>query len=108
MGLLDDIKMKKDEYVMSEVEKSAKLRVPDSDQAVETAEPDEGSSLGKDARGRLMEEAVSVRHLMTHLPKNPYCPVCQAGKLVKAHHRRKAPNDESDLKFGEKCTAGTL
>ena len=55
-----------------------------------------------------MEEAVSVRHLLTHLPKTPYCPVCQAGKLVKAHHRRKVPNEDNVSEFGEKCTADTL
>ena len=108
MGLLDDITMKKDEYVISEVKKSAKLRVPDSDQAVETAEPEEGSSSGKSAKERLMEVAVSVRHLMTHLPKNPYCLVCQAGKLVKVHHRRRIPNEDNVIEFWQRCTADTL
>ena len=33
----------------------------------------------------LRGEAESVRHLLTHLPKNPYCPACQCGKLVSSH-----------------------
>ena len=29
----------------------------------------------------LKEEAKSIRHLMTHLPKNPYCDACQRAKI---------------------------
>ena len=78
---------------------------PDADHAVETAESAKG---GSGLKERLMTEATSVRHLLTHLPKNPCCPVCQAGKLVKNHHRRKTPNEDSVTSFGEKCTADTL
>ena len=79
--------------------------IPDTEQAVKTADSVKG---GSGLKERLMEEAVSVRHLLTHLPKNPYCPVCQAGKLVKAHHRRKVPSGDDVSTFGEKCTADTL
>ena len=75
-----------------------------SSEAVKTGK----AGLGGSREDRLKEEAVSVRHLLTHLPKNPYCPACQAGKLVKVHHRRKVPEEEVDLPFGEKCTADTL
>ena len=29
----------------------------------------------------LKAEAVSLRHLMTHMPKNPWCPACQRAKM---------------------------
>ena len=59
-------------------------------------------------KGRPLEEAVSVRHLVTHLPNGPCCPVCRAGRLVKVHLRRKVPNEDDVSTFGEKCTADTL
>ena len=37
-------------------------------------------------------EATSVYHLLTHTPKNPYCPACQRAKLQrKPHKSRKVP-----------------
>ena len=37
---------------------------------------------------RLRAEAVSVRHLMTHLPRNPYCGACAEAK-IRAHPARR-------------------
>ena len=37
----------------------------------------------------LKAEALSTHHLMTHSPKNPWCPVCQIAKMQKRPHRRK-------------------
>ena len=37
---------------------------------------------------RLRKEAVSLKHLLTHLPKNPYCQACLRAKLNKAPARR--------------------
>ncbi len=34
-------------------------------------------------------EAASLRHLMTHHPKNKYCPTCCIAKCQRAPHRRK-------------------
>ena len=72
---------------------------------VPTGKAAEGS-LSKESR--LREEAESVRHLLTHLPKNPYCPACQCGKLVKVHHRRRTPQEDAAATFGDKSTADTL
>ena len=91
---------------------SAPAKVPKPDgkpeavvSPVPTGKAAEGG-LSKEAR--LREEAESVRHLLTHLPKNPYCPACQCGKLVKVHHRRRIPQEDAAASFGDKCTADTL
>ena len=31
----------------------------------------------------------TLRHMLTHLPKNPYCPHCQRAKIENAKLRRK-------------------
>ena len=31
----------------------------------------------------LRKEATSAHHLLTHMPKNPFCPVCQRAKMYK-------------------------
>ena len=56
---------------------------PDSDlEDPEPPAPPEGE--GRDLRGeaKLREEATSPKHLFTHRPKNPFCPVCQKSKDV--------------------------
>ena len=35
-------------------------------------------------------EAMSTYHLLTHAPKNPYCPACQRAKLQRKPHRNKS------------------
>ena len=92
---------------------AADLFGPDFDQAAKADEGPKGSSMPDGSRKeRLMKEAESVRHLLTHLPKNPYCPVCQTGKLVKVHHRRRVPEaDEAvelpnDATLCERCGCG--
>ena len=36
----------------------------------------------------LRKETVSPRHLLTHEPKNLYCPVCRKAKLRRKRHER--------------------
>ncbi|CAE7040332.1 JNK [Symbiodinium sp. CCMP2592] len=57
----------------------------------------------------LREEAKSIRHLMTHLPKNPYCDACQRAKMenVKSF-RQDSPRDKGFEKFGEHVTIDTM
>ena len=52
-------------------------------------------------------EATSVYHMLTHSPKNPYCPACQRSKIQrKSNKRRKTPIAERyDAKeFGDVIT----
>ena len=43
------------------------------------------------AKDKLIAEAISVRHMMTHRPKNPMCEVCLRAKAFKSQARRKGP-----------------
>ena len=57
---------------------------------------------------RLRAEAVSLDHLLTHTPKNPYCISCMRGKMQQAHtsDRSKQLNrDPEPTAFGENVTA---
>ena len=63
---------------------------PDSDlEDPEPPAPPEGE--GRDLRGqaKLREEATSTKHLSTHRPKNPFCPVCPKAKMLAPHARKK-------------------
>ena len=53
-----------------------------------SAPPVDGVLPGKRERD-LKAEAVSVTHLMTHTPKNPYCAACQRSKVQRKPCRRK-------------------
>ena len=62
-----------------------------------------GSPPSPEPRARdLRAEAKSFRHLMTHLPKNPYCDACQRAKMENASRQRSAA---SALKVIEKNPA---
>jgi hypothetical protein len=58
-----------------------------------------------EARGRrdLKVEATSIRHLLTHLPKNPHCPSCQQAKMRQRYSHKGAFKREID-QFGEIIT----
>jgi hypothetical protein len=75
--------------------------------AAEPQEEDEGGVLGKPSGKPLKEEALSLRHLMTHMPKNPYCEACQRAKAqnkpARASHRAERPNAPKN--FGEQVSA---
>ena len=45
---------------------------------------------------RLKREAMSLEHLTLHAKKNPFCPHCQRGRMIKryAHRHRPDPEDE--------------
>jgi hypothetical protein len=73
-----------------------------------TDEPDlvEPPSLSK--REQLKIEATSASHLRDHLPKNPYCPSCQVGKMIRRSHGKKRDIAARPTKFGEQITADHL
>ena len=75
----------------------------------ESSVPDgEGSSDPKVAKGieALKKEAKSLHHLMTHIPKNPYCSVCNQAKMYKAPgYRTDGLRSVSASCFGDHITA---
>ena len=75
----------------------------------ESSVPDgEGSSDPKVAKGieALKKEAKSLHHLMTHVPKNPYCSVCNQAKMYKAPgYRTDGLRSVSASCFGDHITA---
>ena len=46
----------------------------------------------------LKVEAVSITHLMTHYPKNPWCPDCMKSKCPRKHCRRMLERDLPEIK----------
>ena len=57
----------------------------------------------------LRAEAKSLKHLMTHLPKNPYCDACQRAKMVNVKSFRHEGIDGYEFtKFGEHITLDTV
>ena len=80
--------------------------------AAEMAEadpPEGGAPKGKVALPPrdLVKEAVSVNHLMTHLPKNPHCSACQRAKIMTKPARRKLKGrrNRKVKRFGDIVTA---
>ena len=73
-------------------------------------EPDPGlpEERSPEEVNRLKKEAVSTRHLLTHLPKNPFCDACRRAKAKRPQRRQKG-NRPAELPppdhFGEQCTA---
>ena len=54
----------------------------------------------------LAEQAVSLRHLLTHEPKNPHCPTCQRAKMTaKPARRTRRHSGPPPVKFGDLITA---
>ena len=45
---------------------------------------------------RLRKEAASLRHQMLHLPKNPYCKICQRGKAQRVRRTRKTKKQKEE------------
>ena len=61
--------------------------------------PDEGGEVveikhpeGYRTEAQLRAEAKTLQHMMSHLPKNPFCPHCQRAKMENVRlHRRAVP-----------------
>ena len=55
---------------------------------------------------RLKNEAFSLKHLLTHLPKNPFCKTCQRAKPQRKQHRRRTKTlGPVPQNFGDQGTA---
>ena len=60
---------------------------------------------------RLRREAASIEHMMTHVPKNPFCSACSRAKTMARPHRANAPSDgygRLPEDFGDEVTADYL
>ena len=58
---------------------------------------------------RTEADAKTLRHMLTHLPKNPYCPHCQRAKMENVKLRRKGRAAAHDVaNFGDLATADTM
>ena len=54
-------------------------------------------------------DAKTLRHMLTHLPKNPYCPHCQRAKMENVKLRRKGGAAAHDVvSFGDLTTTDTM
>ena len=56
-------------------------------------------------RERLIEESRSLRHALTHYPKNRYCEVCRRAKMTAKVHRSRGdpdPEETPPLHFGHR------
>ena len=85
----------------------------DGDVTPQAVDLDEDQSKAAETRRNLQAEAKSLAHQLTHLPKNPWCPACQAAKMNKRHARRKKKFCEEfsaqlPRKFGDSVTADHL
>ena len=70
--------------------------------------PEDAEGTNSEASRRdLKKEALSIEHLMTHVPKNPWCPTCQRSKMQYKSHRRKskATRKERFKHWGDCVTA---
>ena len=90
--------------------------VPDADREVEPPlEGSKGSSSNVHDDGahkrslgekELKEEAKSVRHMLTHIPKNPFCDICTRAKMFKPPSRAVGGSTKVKAeKFGDHITA---
>ena len=60
-------------------------------------EPADDEAEDRESRDdRLKREATSLEHITLHAKKNPFCPHCQRGRMIKryAHRHRPEPEDE--------------
>ena len=55
----------------------------------------------------LRAEALSLNHLMAHLPKNPFCEACRKAKAIRTQKRKKVDGYKPTM-FGEQTTADHL
>ena len=57
----------------------------------------------------LREEARTLRHMMTHTPKNPFCETCKCAKMYIPTKRHKGESlTVESTKFGDRITADHL
>ena len=106
-----------DDGIAEGPERSEEPEADDADREVEPdgevapAEPEEPGDdrkrdLGKQA---LIREAASAEHMLTHVPKNPYCEVCNRAKMFKPVARANGGSSQIQCEnFGQHMTGDFL
>ena len=93
----DDEDLMGDEGPPTEAEKDERLKI----KPVENQR-----DMGKEA---LRREACSLQHLMTHVPKNPFCDICNRARMTKRTARSHGESKHvKATKFGDHITADHL
>ncbi len=89
-------------------ESSSAAPAPDPTDAGAVPPGEVGEGVGAASGQRdLKKEACSLKHLMTPLPKNPYCDACTRAKMKRKPRRQKenkAETSEAPTTFGEIVT----
>ena len=80
---------------------------PDDVESRDIIHPHDPEMYRRRERGKaaLKAEAKSKRHMLTHIPKNPYCDVCSKAKMYKPPGYAKGGSSMVDAKkFGDHVT----
>ena len=89
-----------------EVEPPVENRSKGSSSSVQDDDDGFKRSLGEKA---LKEEAKSIRHMLTHVPKNPFCDICTKAKMFKPPSRAVGGSTKVKAgKFGDHITANFI
>eukprot|EP00435_Cladocopium_sp_Y103_P006156 s2440_g2.t1 len=89
-----------------EVEPPSEPKSKGSSSHVQDDDVEEKRSLGEKA---LREEAKSIQHMLTHIPKNPFCDICQRAKMFKPPSYAVGGSTKVDAEnFGDHITADFL
>eukprot|EP00435_Cladocopium_sp_Y103_P051725 s387_g16.t1 len=89
-----------------EVEPPVEQKSRGSSSHVQDDNVEEKRSLGEKA---LREEAKSIQHMLTHIPKNPYCDICQRAKMFKPPSYAVGGSTKVEAEnFGDHITADFL
>ena len=91
------------------VEEEESYALPAEENVVDPLPPPEPEAVGEgeaDEKVDRRAEATSIRHLMTHEPKNKYCQTCQRAKITaKPTPQRKDSDHQTEYKeFGDLIT----
>ena len=84
---------------------------PDEDEVEDDVEGEDLEVVRKRDRGiaALKAEAKSRQHMLTHIPKNPYCEICAKAKMYKPPGYSKGGSSMVDAKkFGDHITGDYL
>ena len=77
--------------------------------AHELEDDDDVYELRETKKRDLYTEAKSMKHLLTHLPKNPHCSVCQRAKLENMKSRKKGGVEAFGFEhFGDHVSPDTI